>query len=79
MSGKVYWIGCPHCQGTVEIKHAEIACTIFRHGIHKKTGKQMNPHLSKQACDRLACNNLIWGCGKPFKFDGTTVSKCEYI
>jgi hypothetical protein len=63
----------------VEIKHADIACTIFRHGIYKHTGKQLSPHLCKKACDALATRKLIWGCGKPFKFDGTSVAVCDYI
>ena len=40
----------------------------------------MNPHAPKAECDRLVSQNLLYeGCGKPFKFDGVTAVKCEYI
>lgn len=70
-------IVCPHCGGSVEV--LEINCKIFRHGIIKKNGKQMNPHLPKNECDDLFEKDLIWGCGKPFKYDGNKVEICEYI
>jgi hypothetical protein len=44
----------------------------------------MNPHESKENCDSLIKNNLIYGCGKPFKIiyneEGALVAVvCEYI
>ena len=57
----------------------EINCTIFRHGTFKANNKQMDPHTPKAECDRLAREGLIYGCGKPFKFDGNVLVQCDYI
>ena len=61
----VFYVTCPHCVCLVEI--AEVNCAIFRHGIYKRGGEQVNPHASKEACDALAVTELIYGCGMPFK------------
>ena len=58
-------VKCPHCEEFVLIE--KLNCCIFRHGIIIKTGKQMNPHESKEICEELKRKNLIYGCGKPFK------------
>ena len=72
---------CPHCEEPVLIE--KLNCCIFRHGIIKKSLKQMNPHASKEECDHLFSQGLIYGCGKPFKIikvNNTFISeKCEYI
>ena len=60
-------INCPHCDQLIII--LELNCRIFRCGIYKKNFEQINPHLNKIICDELAANNLIYGCGKPFKID----------
>lgn len=70
-------IECPHCHLLVSI--IEINCKIFRHGIYKNNGLQMNPHASKEECDKLISQDLIYGCGKPFYYDGNEVKKCDYI
>ena len=75
-------ISCPHCNESIIIM--KINCGIFRHGIMKKTGKQINPHTNKQKCEQLIKDNLIYGCGKPFKItkvndDKLTVEVCDYI
>jgi hypothetical protein len=70
-------INCPHCGQMIEI--LEVNCQIFRCGIMKKTFEQMNPHSSKEVCDYLKENDLIFGCGKPFQFNGTIVTICDYI
>ena len=61
----------------------EFNCRIFRHGIYKDTLQQIHPHLPKVECDRLKNNDLIIGCGKPFKLvdtsNGTKAIKCDYI
>lgn len=77
-------IDCPHCKNTVLIYRNEINCAIFRHGIIKETGGQMNPHSSKTICDELFKNNKIYGCGKPFKLlkenkNNYKVEICDYI
>lgn len=71
-------VTCPHCGGSVEI--VELNCRIFRHGVLKSTGEQMAPHCEKVECDRLAADQLIYGCGKPFRIDEDgSVHACEYI
>jgi len=75
-------INCPHCGELVLIQ--ELNCRIFRHGILKETGDQMNPHSPKDVCDELFKNGKIYGCGKPFIIEvlsnGTwSVEKCGYI
>jgi hypothetical protein len=67
----------PDCNITIEIE--EINCAIFRCGIYKESGKQIDPHLSKEQCDQLKIKNKIWGCGKPFQLINGTLIKCEYI
>ena len=72
---------CPHCFEPILIE--KLNCGIFRHGVIKKTGKQMEPHSVKSVCDELKTQDLIYGCGKPFQIkiqDGQyIVSICEYI
>lgn len=74
---------CPHCQGTVQVGRREINCKIFRHGAFKTTNEPINPHASKEECDRLTNFNLIHGCGKPFQLfidsGQMFVKQCEYI
>ena len=60
-------VKCPHCFDMIIINKNEINCAIFRHGVLKSTGEQMNPHENKEKCDLLIKNNLIYGCGKPFE------------
>ena len=76
-------IQCPHCKDSVLIYLKELNCHIFRHGIYKNNLKQIDPHLNKEHCDNLYQNNLIYGCGKPFKIikkDEEYLSEiCDYI
>ena len=78
---KEWIVICPHCKEYVIIN--ELNCCIFRHGILKNTGEQMNPHSMKTECDELKKNDLIFGCGKPFKItfhgENITVEICDYI
>jgi len=76
---KVYYFECPNCHFLTSVPEDGIACGIFRHGITKMDGKQIPPHLNKDECDRLEKEGLIYGCGKPFRFDGKSVDKCDYI
>ena len=75
-------VTCPHCQIPVEIE--QLNCRIFRHGTLKNNGQQMNPHETKEVCDYFVTNNMIYGCGNPFKIeqnqDGEFVAiVCGYI
>ena len=72
---------CPHCKDYIIIR--KINCGIFRHGVLKNNGKQINPHSTKDMCDYYIRENKIYGCGKPFrilfidnKFD---IKICDYI
>ena len=73
-------VNCPNCNNPVLIE--QLNCRIFRHGILKSNNNQLNPHASKEECEYYINNNLIHGCGKPFRVlennDFKTVI-CEYI
>lgn len=81
MSKNIIIVCCPHCNLYVEIE--EINCSIFRHAILKKNNKQINPHSSKADCDRYITNNMIIGCGKPFRLilenNDYKAIECDYI
>jgi hypothetical protein len=70
-------IACPHCG---EMMWSDATnCTIYRCG-RLKGGGLINPHAPKVECDRLVAQNLLFnGCARPFRYDGKTVSKCDYI
>lgn len=72
---------CPHCKTWILID--QLNCCIFRHGVYKSNGNQLNPHASKTECDYAVSNDLIYGCGKPFKIiminDTYVATNCEYI
>ena len=38
--------------------------------------KFVNPHASKNECDRWVADKVVYGCGKPFKFD---IKKYLYV
>jgi hypothetical protein len=72
---------CPHCNQNVLIE--KLNCKIFRHGILKLNNNQIDPHSSKELCDNLIENELIFGCGKPFKIIRNNYEfiaiVCDYI
>ena len=77
-------INCPHCKDNIIIFKTEFNCKIFRHGVYKNTLQQIEPHMPKIDCENLINNNLIYGCGKPFKIIETNLNNytamiCEYI
>ena len=82
---KTYIFDCPHCDNIVQVHQDQVNCHIFRHGIFKSTGLQIDPHLPKDDCEKLFSNDLIYGCGKPFRLlrnannDISHVSICDYI
>jgi len=67
---------CPHCGTHIQIIEAN--CGIFRCGIYKSSGKQLNPHASKEVCDQVFKEGLIYGCGKPFQLVEGQIIKCDY-
>jgi len=66
-------ISCPYPDCNISIEIIEINCAIFRCGICKDTGKQIEPHSPKEECDR------IWGCGRPFQLIYGKLFPCDYI
>jgi len=72
---------CPHCYEFVIIE--KVNCAIFRHGTIKINGKQIDPHAIKELCDYYVKNDLIYGCGKPFKIvirnNNFETEICDYI
>jgi hypothetical protein len=75
-------VSCPHCSEHILIE--KLNCCIFRHGSFIKNGKQIDPHLPKEQCERLIKKRLIYGCGKPFKIikntkDDFEATICDYI
>ncbi len=77
---------CPHCSDQLVIDRQDINCAIFRHGVFKATYEQMNPHETKENCDALVAQELIYGCGKPFKLEqlpddphNYNIIVCDYI
>ena len=87
MTDKEIILECPHCNGTIIVLEKQLNCKIFRHGILKHNGLQIDPHLKKYECERLLRDKKIWGCGKPFKvFENITDQQkiykaeiCDYI
>jgi hypothetical protein len=76
---KNYYFQCPHCEMFCQVPKDMINCKIFRHAINSKTLKFMNPHAPKDVCEQWVLNGEIYGCGKPFFFDGNIVRKCDYL
>ena len=74
-------ITCPNCEEFIIIE--KLNCCIFRHAVYKKTNKQIGPHTSHEKCEKLIKDNLIFGCGKPFKIivdkNKITTVTCDYI
>ena len=68
---------CPHCGGMIHIPATQINCNVFRHAFFKSTGLQIDPHTPKIECDRLLHEDLIWGCGKPFRLELDLESELE--
>jgi hypothetical protein len=72
---------CPHCNEYIIIE--KINCAIFRHGVLKANGEQIDPHSPKELCEYYLKNNLIYGCGNPFRIKTKNglfeTEKCGYI
>ena len=70
--GAVFSFDCPVCMRDfglsyrVKIKQSELACGVFRHAIWKHTRCAINPHESREMCESLFRNGLVYGCAKPF-------------
>lgn len=82
---KIYYFNCPNCDGLIEVKNNELNCRIFRHGVYVKgplglIGQPMNPHETKEKCEKMVDEQEILGCGKPFKMNEnlSIVQTCDY-
>lgn len=81
-----FLVPCPHCQELIQIYKKELNCKIFRHGVFKTNGQNINPHMSEVNCKNLIEKNLIYGCAGPFKIRFIDIEmtqiiaeKCPYI
>jgi hypothetical protein len=80
MSQKDIVFVCLHCSEPFIIREQEFNCRILRHGVYRATMEPMNPHASREECERLVRDNLIYGCGKPLRITNTNALEiCEYI
>lgn len=71
-------VKCPHCDDFIIIE--QINCRIFRHAVCKSTGEQLNPHASKEECDKAIADGKIYGCAGPFLLDASGCAViCKYI
>lgn len=74
---------CPHCNILCNVQYRNMRCKIFRCGVYKKNNKSIKPHGTKEYCDYLVNNNLIYGCSKPFRIIYNnkiyTIEICDYI
>jgi hypothetical protein len=68
---------CPYPDCKIGIEIIEINCAIFRCGIYKHNGAQIEPHLPKEKCDLL--KDKIWGCGRPFQYIDGSLVPCDYL
>ena len=75
----IFYFPCPHCNMLIEVPRNEIRCTIFRHAVFKTGMRFVPPHAPKKECERWLREGLVYGCTKPFKFDGKKVEICDYI
>ena len=66
-------VTCPHCYEFVLIE--ELGCGIFSHAVIKNTMKQLNSLASKEQCDYLKYNDLIFGCAGQFRIIGPEIVK----
>lgn len=82
-----YLFNCPHCLGSIVVQCQEVNCQIFRHAVLKDAGVQVNPHSCQQELEALKNNNLLYGCGGPFRLikspahssHWTHAEACDYI
>lgn len=72
-----YTFQCPHCNILLQVMKNQINCKIFRHAIYKSNYTQIPPHSTQQTCEELFNSGKVYGCAKPFLFDGKTVTATD--
>lgn len=70
---QIYLFACPHCNDLIQVARADINCQIFRHAVYKNNHMQIPPHSSKEVCDALIASGEVYGCARPFIFNGNAV------
>ena len=74
---------CLHCNEPFVIFKKDFNCKILRHGVLRDSSTPMNPHASKEECDKLVKEEKIYGCGKPLRIvkkDGSYIVEiCDYL
>jgi hypothetical protein len=82
LEGEFYYFDCPNCELEIIVHKNELFCQIFRHGVFKNTYEQVDPHLCKEACDRLVKEEKVLGCCRPFEIIKKNkvmfAVKCDY-
>jgi len=61
----MFLINCPHCQISIEV--LELNCCIFRCGVYRENGEQINQHMPEIEAKLLFLRDQIWGCGRQFR------------
>lgn len=67
---------CLHCNEPFVVAYQDFNCRILRHGVFKHNLQPINPHSTKEECERLVTAGLIFGCGKPLQI--VDHSSCDY-
>jgi hypothetical protein len=70
---------CPYPDCNIGIEIIEINCAIFRCGVYKHNGLQIEPHLPNIECERIKKGDKIWGCGRPFQLIDGKLVRCDYL
>ncbi|MGZ7067614.1 MAG: hypothetical protein ACXVHT_04890 [Methanobacterium sp.] len=86
---------CPHCDGVIHIEqincgifrhgtynlnaYGDVNNPSIDKNLSPLLGLQMPPHASKELCEKVYNNGQIYGCGKPFRYDGKKIEKCDYV
>ena len=58
---------CIHCKEPFVIAHKDFNCQILRHGVYRHNLQPINPHASKEECETLIHDGLIFGCAGPLQ------------
>lgn len=85
-NNKEHIFACLHCCGKFVIREDEFNCRILRHAVYKNTLNHINPHSSKEECERLVNEDLVYGCAKPLRikeernYNGNyEIEICDYL
>jgi hypothetical protein len=75
MDNKLFF--CPNCYQRIHVE--SIQSGLFRCGVMKSTMVQIDPHLSEEECERLVSEDLIHGCGRPFRYEEGCLLFCDFF